>query len=93
MKIELISEGSKGRFVAMEDTALAGTMTYTMAGESKLIIDHTEVEPGFEGKNVGKQLLMALVDYARTSSIKVLPLCPFAKAMFRKLDEIKDVLV
>lgn len=69
-----------------------GRMTYTWAGEKKLIIDHTEVDPQFKGKNVGKHLLMTLVNFARENAVKVIPICPFARAMFRRMPEIGDVL-
>ena len=40
-----------------------------------------------------KALLGALVDWARTTGTKVVPLCPFAKAQFDKDASIRDVLV
>jgi uncharacterized protein len=67
-------------------------MTYTWAGDSKFIIDHTEVNEGFNGKGVGKKLVLAAVDYARANNVKIIPLCPFAKSVFDKTEEIRDVL-
>lgn len=67
-------------------------MTYSWAGDSKIIIDHTEVNAEFNGRGVGKQMVMAAVDFARENNIKILPLCPFAKSVFDKTEEIKDVL-
>jgi uncharacterized protein len=32
------------------------------------------------------------VDYARTHNIKIIPICPYAKSLFDKLPEWKDVL-
>ena len=67
-------------------------MTYTWAGDSKFIIDHTEVSPDFNGKGVGKKLVIAAVEYARANNLKIIPLCPFAKSVFDKVEEIRDVL-
>jgi predicted GNAT family acetyltransferase len=92
MTTEYFDDGKKGYYRAMENENEAGRMTYTRAGETKLIIDHTEVNPAFKGKNIGKQLLMEVVNLARTKNLKILPLCPFAKAMFDKMEEIRDVL-
>lgn len=92
MGIDQIDNGAKGYFRASEGGEEIGRMTYTWAGEKKLIIDHTEVDPAFKGRNVGKQLLMAFVSFARKNSVKVIPVCPFASAMFRKMKEIGDVL-
>ncbi|MEB2785056.1 GNAT family N-acetyltransferase [Algoriphagus persicinus] len=41
---------------------------------------------------MGLKLLNELVEYVREEEIKVIPLCPFAKAMFKKEEELRDVL-
>jgi predicted GNAT family acetyltransferase len=45
------------------------------------------------GKGVGLQLLNTAVEYARTHNVKIVPLCPFAKSMFDKKPELRDVLL
>lgn len=92
MEIQQINDVKRGYFEAIEDGKDAGKMTYTWAGDSKFIIDHTEVSPYFNGKGVGKKLLMAAVEYARTNDLKIIPLCPFAKSVFDKTPDIRDVL-
>ena len=92
MEIQQINDSKRGYFEAIEDGKEAGKMTYTWAGDSKFIIDHTEVSPDFNGKGVGKKLLMAAVEYARTNDLKIIPLCPFAKSVFDKTPDIRDVL-
>ena len=82
----------KGAFIAQEEGIKSGEMTYSRAGEDRIIIDHTEVDPAFKGKGVGKILVMNAVSYARENGIKILPLCPFAKATFDKNPDIQDVL-
>ena len=81
-----------GEFEALFDGNHAGLMTYTWAGADKFIIDHTEVEDAFGGKGVGKEMLLAAVDFARKNNLKIIPLCPFAKAQFDKNEELRDVL-
>ncbi|WP_337965157.1 GNAT family N-acetyltransferase [uncultured Flavobacterium sp.] len=92
MEIQQTNDTRRGYFEAIEDGKEAGKMTYTWAGDSKFIIDHTEVSPDFNGKGVGKKLVMAAVDYARANNVKIIPLCPFAKSVFDKTEEIRDVL-
>jgi len=92
MEIQQINDIRKGYFEAIEDGKEAGKLTYTWAGDSKFIIDHTEVSPEFNGKGVGKKLVMAAVEYARENNLKIIPLCPFAKSVFDKVEEIRDVL-
>ena len=92
MEIEIKERDSKGFVIAKSDGKKAGAMTYSIPGSDFIIIDHTEVEPEFKGQSVGKQLLFKLVEDVREKNLKVLPLCPFANAMFKKLPEIQDVL-
>ncbi len=92
MNIEQFNRESKGFFKATEDEKEAGRMTYSWAGDNRIIIDHTEVNPEFKGKNVGKQMVLAAVDFARKNSIKILPLCPFAKSVFDRNTDLHDVL-
>lgn len=82
-----------GNFEAFIDGKRAGLMTYTWAGEERFIIDHTEVEETYNGKGVGKEMLLAAVDFARKNGKTIIPLCPFAKATFQKHEELQDVLV
>ncbi|MCH7402930.1 GNAT family N-acetyltransferase [Belliella kenyensis] len=92
MEIEQINHESKGYFKAIDDGKEAGRMTYSWAGEQRIIIDHTEVNPAFKGQHVGKKMLMTAVEFAREKNIKILPLCPFAKSVFDKTPDIQDVL-
>lgn len=84
--------GTKGMFYVGNDGGILAEMVYTMAGPQKMIIEHTEVDESLSGKGVGKQMLMTAVEYARTHNIKIIPLCPFAKSVFDKVAEIRDVL-
>lgn len=92
MEIKLIEDQTKGYAIAIENELTAGKMTYSIAGKDFIIIDHTEVDPAFKGKAIGKQLLYKIVEMAREKNIKILPLCPFANALFQKLEDIQDVL-
>ena len=92
MEIKITEDQTKGFAIAKENEEQAGKMTYSIASANFIIIDHTEVEPSFKGKGVGKQLLYKIVEMARERDIKILPLCPFANAMFKKLTDIQDVL-
>jgi uncharacterized protein len=83
---------SKGNFSALDENKVAGGIYYTMAGESRMILDHTEVNNDYRGQGVGKKILLHIVDYARENKIQIIPLCPFAKSVFDKTESIRDVL-
>lgn len=91
MKVTHHNTDKNGWFKAMDGDNEAGVMTYTWAGNTKFIVDHTEVNPDYKGQGVGKLLFEKMVDFARQENYKVIPLCPFAKAMFDKTPENKDV--
>lgn len=92
MLIKKEETGSKGAFVAYEENKKIGEMSYSIAGTDKIIVDHTEVDPEQKGKSIGKILLQKVVEHARDNNLKIIPLCPFAKTMFEKNVDIRDVL-
>lgn len=93
MQIEQFDRELNAYFKATEAGVEAGIMSYSHKGKDIIVILHTEVDKAFSGKGIGKALLMELVKYARENNFKVLPLCPFARAMFNRIAEIRDVLV
>lgn len=93
--MEIIREdkGSEGRFVAMEQADELGEMTYRWLNDDQIIIDHTGVNPQYEGRGVGKALFMKAVAFAREKDIRIIPVCPFVKTMFKRFPETAEVLV
>lgn len=91
-QITHVADGKKGSFFYELNGTRMAEMAYVMAGEDKMIIDHTEVDEALKGQGIGKKLQAELVDYVRAHHIKVIPLCPFAKATFQKTPEWQDVL-
>ncbi|MEZ4803034.1 MAG: GNAT family N-acetyltransferase [Gelidibacter sp.] len=93
MEIKQRDDEKKGAFYVEINGQKEALMTYTHAGPQKIIIDHTEVSDKLKGQGVGYKLVAAAVDYLRDNHLKVIPLCPFAAAVFKKKhDEYADVL-
>ncbi len=92
IEVQQFDRESKGFFKASEEGKEAGRMTYSWVNDDRIIIDHTEVNPEFRGKSVGNLMVQAAVDFARKAGIKIIPLCPFAKSVFDKTPDYKDVL-
>ena len=90
--ITLSETASKGRYAYSADGGPEAEMTFSKAGDTILIIDHTDVPEFYRGKGVGVLLVQRAVDDARTSGKKIVPLCPFAAAQFRRHPEWADVL-
>ncbi|MFI0491982.1 GNAT family N-acetyltransferase [Flavobacterium sp.] len=81
-----------GFFYVSVDGKQEAKMTFVFAGNDKIIIDHTEVNPGNYGKGFGKKMIIKAVEFAREKNITIIPLCPFAKSVFDKNPEYRDVL-
>lgn len=89
--------------IEREDRASGGTyrlsvdghvaeMTFSRAGERLIIIDHTDVPDALRGRGIGDRLVRFAVEDVREQGKKIVPLCPFAAAQFRKHEEYRDVL-
>ena len=92
MEINHIIEDTKGYFQFIEDGEVAAYLSYSRAGESLIIIDHTDVKPAYNGQGLGKKLVFQAVEFAREQQIKIMPICPFATSVFQKEESIRDVL-
>jgi predicted GNAT family acetyltransferase len=92
MEILQKDDGKNGVFYIEQKGSILAEMTYVWAGKDRIIIDHTEVDNVLKGKGAGKQMVSKAVDFAREKGINILPLCPFAKSVFDKVPEFRDVL-
>lgn len=84
--------GHRGAFFIERDGKRLAEMTYSAAGDTRIIIDHTEVSDALRGTGSGARLVKAAVQWARAERKTIIPLCPFAKSVFDKTPEYKDVL-
>lgn len=92
MNIQHSSGDTKGEFNIEKGGEVQAKLTYSKAGDTRIIIDHTEVSDTLEGKGVGKQLVEHAVNYARENELTVIPLCPFAKSIIERDESLQDVL-
>jgi predicted GNAT family acetyltransferase len=82
VKLNLNDKGH-GAFYIMDGAEQLGEMVASITG-SNLTVYHTEVSAKAEGKGYGKKLLNEMVDYARKNNLKVIPLCPYVHAQFKR---------
>ena len=92
MDVQHQGDGKKGSFYIEKNGKHEAVMTYVWAGSNKFIIDHTEVNDTLRGKGAGKQMVVKAVEFAREKGVTILPLCPFAKSVFEKVTDLRDVL-
>lgn len=87
MDIQHEESNTKGAFFIEKDGERIAEMTYSKNGDYRIIIDHTEVSEAYKGENLGKKLVFRGVEFARENNLKVLPLCPYARVVFRRNKE------
>lgn len=92
MDVKQNNTDTKGWFFIEHEGKEIAAMHYVWAGTDKMIIDHTEVSEAYEGRGLGKQLVHAAVEYARANAVKIIPLCPFAKGVFDRVEAYRDAL-
>jgi phospholipase/carboxylesterase len=91
-EIQIEDTGSKGRYFLRGPAGAEAEMTFSKAGDQMIIIDHTEVPDAFRGQGAGLRLVTRAVEDARAAGKKIIPLCPFANAQFKRHPEWADVL-
>ena len=84
--------GHRGTFFIERGGKRLAEMTYSVAGKSMIIIDHTDVSDELRGTGAGGKLVEAAVQWARAEGKKIVPLCPYAKSVFDKTPAYRDVL-
>lgn len=84
---DVILNGRKGEVQIFSDGEKAGKMDISVIGE-KLTVYHTEVDSVYEGKGFAKILLEKLVSYAKENDLKIVPLCPYVHAQFKRNSEM-----
>lgn len=92
VKTEL-NELGHGAFKLYEDGVERGLMTVGIK-DGRMAVFHTEVSPESEGKGYAKELLNAMVAYARKHQLGVIALCPYVRRQFeRHPDDYADIWV
>ncbi len=92
MTVQQENDEKEGRFFIEQEGKILAEMTYVWAGIDRIIISHTGVDEILKGRGAGNMMVNKAVEFAREKSIKIIPLCTFAKSVFDKTPEFKDVL-
>jgi hypothetical protein len=82
---------TRGRFVIDLGDGSEAELTYSKAGTSRWIADHTGVPKAHEGQGIGSRLVRALIAAARAEGVKIVPLCPYVKAWAGKHPDESDI--
>jgi uncharacterized protein len=90
--ISVIRDPDRLRYVAIDgERRVAGFIDYQESSEL-VALNHTEVDPAFEGRGVGSVLARAALDDIRERGLKALVICPFITRWLRNHREYRDLL-
>jgi predicted GNAT family acetyltransferase len=91
--IQREESGHRGAFYIDEAGARLASLTFSAGPDGKIVmLDHTEVSDSLRGQGIAKKLVEAAVAWARKGDVKLVAVCPFARAIFDKTPELRDVL-
>lgn len=86
-----LNEKKLGAFYLFEEKIKIGEMVLSIS-EPTITVYHTEVDDNYNGKGYAKLLFNELIAYARKNDYKIIPLCPFVLAQFKRHPEdYKDI--
>jgi predicted GNAT family acetyltransferase len=86
-----LNENGRGAFFMNEGGQRVAEMVFSISGNN-LTVYHTEVSDTLKGKGVSGRLLETMVNYVRSHSLRVIPLCPYVNLQFRRhAEQYKDI--
>jgi uncharacterized protein len=83
--------GDRGRYVVYLPDGSEAEMTYQRRDPNTIIADHTGVPPQYRGHGIAEQLVRAAMDNARATGDKIVPVCSYVVAQFRRHPEWADL--
>ncbi len=80
------------RYELHVDGELAGFMEYRGRGDNRALV-HTEIDPKFEGRGLGGQLVRLSLDEVRAQNLTIVPICPFVHKFLAEHEEYRDLML
>jgi predicted GNAT family acetyltransferase len=87
-----ITHGSPGTFDLLIDGRRGGHLDYDLPDPETMVVLYVEVDPELRGRRFGERLVAAAVEWARAEGRRIVPRCPYARAVMRRTAEYQDVL-
>ncbi|WP_462420694.1 GNAT family N-acetyltransferase [Salinicoccus sp. Marseille-QA3877] len=87
-----IKKGENMFFVGEDELNPEAYVSYIVDDEGDLIIDSTEVANQLSGQGIGSTLVNMVVEYAKDEDKKIVPQCPFARAVMEREEETKQMI-
>ena len=82
---------SRGRYVIHLPNGEEAEMTYGRRDAETIVADHTFVPPSQRGKGLAEKLVQTAIREAREQGFKIVPVCSYVVAQFRRHPEWADL--
>ena len=93
VRIEKQESGRRGRYVGRIDGVDGeAQLVFTVRGPGLISADHTEAPESMRGTGAALALVEHMVADARAAGFKVVPVCPYVQAQYRKHPDWSDVM-
>jgi predicted GNAT family acetyltransferase len=77
-------------YEVLVDGRRAGVAMYRDRGDQRVFF-HTEVDDAFTGQGLAAQLVRQALTDARTSGMRIVPVCPYVVRYLKRHDEYADL--
>ncbi|RYH00660.1 MAG: N-acetyltransferase [Alphaproteobacteria bacterium] len=81
----------RGRYVMRLPDGSEGEMTYSRRDAETIVADHTGVPPQYRGQGIAEKLVATAMTDARDKGQKIVPVCSYVVAQFRRHPEWADL--
>lgn len=89
--VEREDDGLRGRYFFRFEDGTEGEMTYRHVAPDVIAADHTGVPRHHRGKGHAEQIVAAAMTDARRDGFRIIPLCSYVDAQFRRHPEWADL--
>lgn len=86
----IVDEPAGQRYVARLGDVVAGFIDYRRV-RGRIIFLHTEIDPAFEGRGIGRRLAAGALDDVRAQGLMFSNKCPFIAAYLQRHPEYEDL--
>lgn len=88
---EVTDNPAGSRYELHVDGELAGIIAYRLH-DATISLQHTEIEPAFQGAHLAGHLARFALDDARERGLAVLPFCPYVSSWIKKHPEYAELV-
>ncbi|NHB59463.1 N-acetyltransferase [Acinetobacter sp. 194] len=93
MQFQHQDNGQNGEFFSLNESGeRIAEISYVWSNDQQIIANHTWVDHSLRGQGVARQLLDALVAFAREKHLKIIGTCSYVELMFKRDKSLADVV-